>query len=401
MISVEAALQSLLNHAIPTKIETVKTADALHRVLATDAISNFTQPPFNASAMDGYAVQFADMDIGKPLKVIGEAPAGYVFNAHVNKGEALRVFTGSVMPEGADHVVIQEDVARTGDSIEITDTQFAPSHIRKAGVDFKTGDILFPKGTRLKPLHLSAIAAANIQKLAVHTRPKVTVFANGDELKTLGEDIATGQIISSTPYALCNLLREWGADVKFLGIIADDRDALTQAIQTAETLTDVIIPLGGASVGDYDLVKGQFKANEYKSKFEKIAVKPGKPTWYAVKDSVSVLGLPGNPASGLVCAFLFLKPFIQALSGQTVETGFTKAALTAPLTANGPRETYLRAVAHIGAKGQLHATPFSRQDSSLLTPFTKANIFIRRAPNAPKCETQTLVDCVVIGPLAV
>lgn len=400
MISVKDALTSLLNSANATPPETVKTKDGLHRVLVEDAVAALTQPPFNASAMDGYAVHFADMDLGKPLDVIGEAPAGFVFKGRVARGQALRVFTGSVMPDGTDHVVIQEDVSRSGDVIDIIDTQFAPSHIRKAGVDFKSGDVLFTKGTCLKPLHLSAVAAANIQTLFVHALPKVMVFANGDELKTLGEPISEGQIISSTPYALCNLLREWGANVEFMGIIPDDKDALKRAIEKAEKTADVIVPLGGASVGDYDLVKGQFKALGFKSEFEKIAVKPGKPTWFSRKGNVTVLGLPGNPASGLVCAFLFLKPFIQALCGQTIEQRFTQANLTQSLPANGPRETYLRGIAKISLKGRLHATPFSRQDSSLLTPFTKANILIKREPNDDKKETGDVVDCVVIGPLA-
>lgn len=405
MISVEAALTCLLDTAKAKSLENiiredVKTENALHRVLAVDAVAALTQPPFNASAMDGYAVNFNDMDLGQPLKIIGEAPAGFVFKGHVERGQALRVFTGSVMPKGTDHVVIQEDVLRTGDIIDITETQFAPSHIRKAGVDFKAGDILFPKGTRLKPLHLSAIAAANIQTLSVFTRPKVIVFANGDELKTLGDDIAQGQIISSTPYALCNLLREWGADVEFLGIIPDDRNALSEAIKRAEKTADVIVPLGGASVGDYDLVKGQFKAAGFKAKFEKIAVKPGKPTWFSQKGNVVVLGLPGNPASALVCAFLFLRPFIQSLCGQRVEHDFMNATLTQSLSSNGPRETYLRGIASVSLKGTLHATPFSRQDSSLLMPFTKANVLIRRKPNDSKKEISDLVDCVVIGPLS-
>lgn len=405
MISVETALTCLLDTAKAKSLkneikENVSTDNALYRVLAEDAVAAFTQPPFNASAMDGYAVNFSDMDLGQPLKVIGEAPAGFVFKGHIEKGQALRVFTGSVMPKGTDHVVIQEDVSRTGDVIEIIDTQFVPSHIRKAGVDFKAGDVLFPKGTRLQPLHLSAIAAANIRTLSVLTRPKVIVFANGDELKPLGDDIAEGQIISSTPYALCTLLREWGADVEFFGIIPDDKNALSKAIKRAEKTADVIVPLGGASVGDYDLVKGQFEAAGFKAKFEKIAVKPGKPTWFSQKDDMVVLGLPGNPASALVCAFLFLKPFIQSLCGQRVEHDFMNATLTQSLSANGPRETYLRGIASVSLKGTLHATPFSRQDSSLLMPFAKANVLIRRKPNDSKKEIGDLVNCVVIGPLS-
>ncbi len=406
MISVEAALETLLAQARPTPICRVETQNALNRVIATDAIANFTQPPFKASAMDGYAVNFEDVDAG-PLTVIGNAPAGFVFKDKVESGQAVRVFTGSVMPEGTNHVIIQEDVTRidnetgnkTGYKIDITHTQYAPSHIRKAGVDFKKGDILLQKGTRLTPLHLSALAAANIQTLTVYARPKVTVFANGDELKPLGAKIERGQIISSTPYALCNLLREWGAEVDYIGIIPDNRNALSDAIKLAEKTADIIVPLGGASVGDYDLVKAQFNGNGYTSIFEKIAVKPGKPTWFASKGEISVLGLPGNPASGLVCAFLFLKPFIQALCGAAFRDSSIKAVLTDRLAKNGPRESYLRGTAKIGPKGCVYVTPFSRQDSSLLTPFSKANILIKHAPNAPKSDAGSIVDCIVIGPL--
>ncbi len=389
LISVDAALEKIHSTIGEPQTENLPLKQAYGRTLARDVIAALTQPPFKASAMDGYAVRLEDAEDGRELKVIGEAPAGHIFKGTIEPGQALRIFTGGVIPKGADHIVIQEDVISQGDMITITDTQTPPAHIRQAGIDFKAGDTLFRKGTRLDGVHLSTIAAANISHVTLTKRPLIGIFANGDELKEVGTDVKPGQIISSTPFAIAALVKSWGGEAKFYGIIPDDHAALENVIQKA-ALCDVIVPLGGASVGDYDLVKTAFKRAGYNTVFEKIAVKPGKPTWLSTKHTqdhrIRVLGLPGNPASGLVCAHLFLRPLIEGLcASQRAEPLWVKAQLTQALRKNGPREIYHRAKLEFSSDGRLSVTPMPRQDSSLLSPFAKSNTFIKQAPeDGPK-----------------
>ena len=389
LISVYAALEKISSTAQEPKTESMPLELAFGRTLAQDVKAQLTQPPFKASAMDGYAVRLEDAEDGRELKVIGEAPAGHSFEGKIEPGQALRIFTGGVIPKGADHIVIQEDVIAKGDMITINDTQTPPAHIRLAGIDFKVGEILFRNGTRLNAVHLSTIAAANISHVKVTKRPAIGIFANGDELIKVGTDVQQGQIISSTPYAISALVQSWGGEAKFYGIIPDNHSALESVIQKAETC-DVIVPLGGASVGDYDLVKTAFKRAGYASIFEKIAIKPGKPTWLSTKSAkghiTRVLGLPGNPASGLVCAHLFLRPLIESLcASQRTEPLWVNAHLTQALRKNGPREIYHRAKLVFLPDGRLSVTPMPRQDSSLLSPFAKANAFIKQPPkDGPK-----------------
>ncbi len=395
LISVDTALDKIRSTIKAPKTENIPLKQAFGRTLANDVKAALTQPPFKASAMDGYAVGLADAEYGRTLKVIGSAPAGHIFEGTLKPGQALRIFTGGVIPEGAEHIVIQEDVIANGDKITINDLQIPPAHIRQAGIDFKKGQILFSKGTRLDAIHLSTIAAANITHLPVTKRPLIGIFSNGDELKDVGTTVEAGQIISSTQFAISALVKAWGGQAKFYGIIPDDPSALAEVIKKAQAC-DIIVPLGGASVGDFDLVRGAFKQADYATIFEKIAVKPGKPTWLAMK-TVSghlsrVLGLPGNPASGLVCAFLFLRPLIEGLCAtQRTEPLWVKASLTKALRKNGAREIYHRAKLTFTSTGKLVVTPMSRQDSSLLSPFAKANAFIKQAPNeAAKQEGESV-----------
>lgn len=399
MISVNEAQSNLRQAARVMPSETVPLSKAANRTLASDVRANLTHPPFDASAMDGYAISLCDAQDGNTLTVIGEAPAGMPFTGEVKSGQAVRVFTGSVMPDGAGHVVIQEDVTRDADHITITDIQTPPAHIRKAGIDFSAGETLFSAGTRLGPVHLSVLASANIENILVYQKPRVAIFANGDELRHVGTDIAPGQIISSTPFALAELIQQWGGTPDYLGIAPDNAETLQQIIKRAAH-ADIIVPVGGASVGDYDLVKQAFRTEGFNFAFEKVAVKPGKPTWFATRGDTRVLGLPGNPASGLVGTHLFLRPLISAMLGENCEMKIVSATLTVPLHANGPREIYHRAHAVISKKtGHVTVTPFSRQDSSLLTPFAKTNALIQCAPKAPTKAVGDCVSCVIIGPL--
>jgi len=396
LISVDSARAHILSTATPIAQDNLPLMAAYGRTLSKDVKACLSQPPFTASAMDGYAIRSEDAIEGRKLKIIGSAPAGHMFAGKVYASQALRLFTGSIMPDGADHVVIQEDVSKDKDTITITNAQYPPAHIRKAGIDFMSGETLFTKGTRLGPIHLSALAAANIETVPIARRPKVGYFANGDELKPVGTPLHAGQIISSTPFAIHALIEAWGAEPEFFGIIPDNKSDLANVISRL-TQCDIIVPLGGASVGDFDLVKAAFRAAGYITDFEKIAVKPGKPTWFAHKHVQThlsrVLGLPGNPASGLVCAHLFLRPLIKALTGTSCATPLLiPAILDQDLGTNGPRETYHRARYTISKKAQLVVTPLARQDSSLLTPFTQANALIRQQPRAAKRKAGDQVE---------
>lgn len=376
MLSVEEAIAAVLEGAAPLGADAVNIGDLVGRIAAEEVKAKMTQPPFAASAMDGYAVRFADMKPGAVLKVIGEAPAGAPFSGHLGKGEAVRIFTGGVVPDGADHVVIQEDVTRNGDAATIKEIQEKPRNIRAAGIDFKKGDVLAAARTRLHEIHGAIFAAANIPNIPVYRRPRAAVFSNGDELMEPGAVLKPGQIINSNHYALCAMLESWGGEAVYLGC-ASDSEASIRGFFKRGCEADVIIPIGGASVGDYDYVKSAFAEEGGKMRFEKVAVRPGKPTWCGKLGSSRVVGLPGNPASAIVTAALFVQPLIRRLAGEAWAAPFTTARLATSLSANGGREAYLRALVKDGA-----ATPASNQDSSLLLPFGDANALIRRPAHA-------------------
>lgn len=395
MISRAEAMQHIRSVAPLAETETVYLQAAVGRVLSASVKARLTHPPQNMSAMDGYATRGADTDLGARLTVIGEAAAGHPFSGTVGDGECVRVFTGSVIPTGADHVVIQEDVARTDDTIEITDAQNPPRHIRAAGIDFAEGDTLIKAGTRLGPRQLSICAAANHATLEVIRQPCVALLANGDELKRPGSDLAPGEIIASNEYSLAALIETWGGRVLNLGIAPDDPKEIRARIEGA-TEADLFVPVGGASVGDHDHMKSVFAALGFDPVFSKIAVRPGKPTWMSQRPHQRVLGLPGNPASALVCAHLFLKPLVQTLLGFDDPFAQRTAKLTAPLPANGNRESYLRAQFSRADDGAFLVTPASNQDSSLLSPFITADALIHRGINTPERAIGDPVTCVVL-----
>ncbi len=398
MISVTEARDYIINAAKPLPIEEIKIQDAAGRVAAEDMTALRTQPPFDASAMDGYAVRSEDAKMGATLKVIGEAPAGKPYGDEIGAGEALRIFTGGLIPDGADHIIIQEDIEKHGDEITVMFKQNPPRHIRRAGIDFQFGDALYEIGDKLGALHTSVLASAGIETVKVFRRPRVAIFSNGDELTEIGAPAKRASIISSTPTALAAWLTEWGADVEYLGIARDNHRSLKYKLDRSKEY-DVVVPLGGASVGDYDLVKEAFEKEDYNPVFSKIAVRPGKPTWFGKLEKTHVLGLPGNPASGLVCAQIFLRPLIDALSGLSPNSAIPvqKAILTQPLKATGPRALFSRAFVEIGQDARLSATPFPRQDSSLLTPFAKANCFIFQDGNTDALGVGDLCNVMIWG----
>ncbi len=382
MLSVEEAIKTITEGAAPLGAETVSLTEIMGRMAAEDIAARMTQPPFSASAMDGYAVRFADMDEGASLKVIGEAPAGAPFAGSIGAGEAVRIFTGAAVPDGADHVIIQEDVTREGDAITVNAPQERPRNIRKAGVDFAEGDVLARAGETFHEMHGAILAAANIAQVPVRRRPRVAIFSNGDELKEPGDVLKPGEIINSNHYALCGMARSWGGDAIYLGCASDSEDALRAMYEKAAD-ADIVVPVGGASVGDYDFVKPVFRAMDGEIVFEKVSVRPGKPTWFGRLGASRIVGLPGNPASAIVTAALFVQPLVRLLAGTGEAAPFEKAKTMETLSANGSRESYLRAESS-RKSGELVVTPAANQDSSLLSPFAKADVLIRRVPGAPE-----------------
>ncbi|MCK1622719.1 molybdopterin molybdotransferase MoeA [Bradyrhizobium sp. 147] len=389
LMPVSDALAAVLAGAEPLPEAMVSLNEAYHRVLARDVAALRTQPPEAMSAMDGYAVRASDATkLDSALTLIGEVAAGRPFAGTLGPGEAVRIFTGGVIPNGADAVVIQEDTVADGKRITIKEAAIAGRHIRPAGVDFSEGDLLLRKGTRLTERDLALAAAMNHPQLAVCRRPKVAILATGDELVMPGTTPGRGQIVYSNGYALHALARSEGADTIDLGIVADTLEATTAGIRRArESGAEILVTSGGASVGDHDLVQQALRDEGVAMAFWKIAMRPGKPMMHGRLGAMRVIGLPGNPVSSYVCAFLFLVPLIRALSGRSViHHRQERAVLGRDVDANDMRADYLRAHLETRDDGTLVALPVDHQDSSLLANLAAAQALLVRAPFAPKAE---------------
>lgn len=396
LISVAEALAQIEAHRPITGTEDVALDDAFGHHLAVSVIAQRTHPPDAMSAMDGYAVRLEDVgEANIRLGVIGEAPAGRPFVGTVQAGQAVRIFTGSVIPDGANHVVIQENATRDGDHIISHQAYQEPSHIRAAGIDFKEGDTLISADQRIRSVHLSVIAASNHSSVTVRKQLNVGLISNGDELRPPGSELGPGEIINSNPYTLGALIKEWGANPIHLGIAGDRLEDIIACIESHPEI-DVFVPIGGASVGDHDHMQSAFAAKQFDPVFSKIAVRPGKPTWFSKAENAVVLGLPGNPASALVCAHLFLAPLLGISWQERLSTG----RMMKSVEENGPREHFIRSQAQFTTDGSIEIVPYHNQDSSLLHPFLSCNALLRRQPGAPALEDGAPAEVLLIGPLA-
>lgn len=385
MISVEEARRRILHSIQPLPAEQVAVGEALGRVLAEDLVSRVTHPPVAVSAMDGYAARQADLaKLPARLKVVGSAPAGGgTAPGRIGAGEALRIFTGGPVPEGADTIVIQENTARDGDAVIVKEPSPAARYIRPAGLDFRAGEARLKAGRLLTSRDIGLAAAMDHPWLKVHRRPRIAILSTGDELVMPGESRRPTDIVSSNGIALAAFCRASGALPIDLGIARDDPAALDGLIRAAEG-ADILVTSGGASVGEHDLVQAALAGRGMALEFWKIAMRPGKPLMFGRIGATAVLGLPGNPVSSLVCATIFLRPAIARLQGMAGTDDPTEPArLGTDLEANDSREDYLRARLERDGAGGWVATPFGKQDSSMLSFLSAADCLVVRPVNAP------------------
>lgn len=389
--TVEAALARMLAEVRPLSAEAVRLAEADGRVLAEAVVAARDQPPFDASVMDGWAVRSADVAPRARLTIVGESAAGRGSDRPLNPGETVRISTGAPLPTGADRVVIQEEATRDGDTLILGDALSHSRFVRPRGCDFGAGRTLLEPGARLNPWRLALAASAGVGTLRCAVRPRVAVLATGDELVQPGQVAGADQIFDSAAPALAAFVARQGAGAIRLSTAADTEAAIVEAVSAAAF--DILVTIGGASVGDHDRVKPALKSLGAVLHVEGCAVRPGKPVWFATfPDGRLVLGLPGNPASALVCAELFLAPILTRMQGEAREDRFGTAVLDTALEVNGPREHYLRALSSAGPDGRRHVTPFPDQDSSLVTVMAAADILIRRLPHAPAAGAGEIVE---------
>lgn len=391
------ALASVLEDAGPLPAEPVPLAAAAGRVLAQDLAATRTQPPADVSAMDGYAVRAADVAAAPArLRLAGEVPAGRPFAGSIGPGEAARIFTGGVLPPGTDTVVIQELATRDGETVIVEKPAGLGRNVRKAGLDFEAGEVLLSAGRRLNGRDIALAASMNHAVLPVRRRPRIGILATGDELVAPGTEPGPGQIVYSNVFALAALAEAEGASAVDLGVVPDRLDATIAAVRRARAVpVDVLVTAGGASVGEYDLVQQALAAEGLSLAFWKVALRPGKPLMSGRLGVMRVLGLPGNPVSAYVCAFLFLIPLIRRLSGRTdLAHPIESAILGRDVPANDERADYMRATLARDAHGRLVATPFGIQDSSMLVSLAKADCLLIREPYAAAAAAGS--DCRIV-----
>ena len=389
MISVEEATRRIVAALAPLQSEHVPLEEAFGRTLAADAIASIDQPPFASSVMDGYAVRSADL---VPRRVIGSAPAGHPFAGTLGPNQALRLFTGSQVPPGADAVLAQEDARVTGETVEFSARPFPGKFIRAKGLDFRAGQTLVAAGTRLSGRDLALLAAGDHSHVEVRKRPVVALASTGDELSLPGAPRKPGGIVASSVYGLSSWIVQWGGEPRNLGIVPDSSEAIAAL---ADEACDLLVTTGGASVGDHDLVRSALGPKGFALDFWKVAMRPGKPLIFGRLGETPLLGLPGNPVSSLVCALLFLRPAIARMLGREWKAPLKPARLIGALNANGERQDYLRAKSEV-RDGVLWVRPFPVQDSSLLRDFSIADVLIVRRLGAPALEEGAAVETLAL-----
>ncbi len=393
MISVDEARAQILAPLRRTGVETVSLAQAVGRVLAAPVQARLTQPPADVSAMDGYALRAGDGQLGARLRVIGAAPAGHPFAATVGEGEAVRIFTGSFIPKGADAVLLQEDAVAEDGFVTVREATQAGRHIRSAGQDFAAGEVLVEAGRRLSARDIGLAAAGNYPWLSVHKRPRIAILATGDEISLPGEAIGPGGIVSSNAHALAAFVSASGGEPVILPIAGDDLAAIAAGADAARG-ADMLVTTGGASVGEHDLVRQGLAERGLVLDFWKIAMRPGKPLMFGALGDMPVLGVPGNPVAALVCALLFLRPAIDRMSGLPGDAPEMEwARLGAALKPNEQREDYMRATLLRQGMDWV-ATPFSVQDSGMLRNLARADALIRRPPHQAALQAGDLVEII-------
>jgi molybdopterin molybdotransferase len=399
MLSVEEAIQRIERAISPLGAETVSLDQALGRVLAEPLEARLTQPPADVSAMDGYAVRAADVEaLPATLRIVQRIAAGQPPSGAVGSGEAARIFTGAQVPPGADTVVIQENCDEADGHVTVREGKRNPGqHIRKAGLDFAAGDIALHSGRRLTARDISLAAAMNRPWLKVTRRPRIALLSTGDELVNPGDPVGPAQIIGSNGIGLAALVRTFGGEPVNLGIARDNLADLDRAIESALGF-DALVTSGGASVGEHDVVQQALASRGMQLDFWKIAMRPGKPLMFGTLGALKVLGLPGNPVSTIVTALLFLKPAVERMLGLAgVEPAREVALLGKDMPANDTRQDYVRARLVTSAEGGKVATPFSPQDSSMLSLIARADCLIVRKPHAPEAKAGDVVDIIPLS----
>ena len=397
MLAVEEALERIVRGLAPLPPEWVHLGAAHGRVLATDLVASRDQPPHAVSAMDGYAVRAADLAGGHAtLRLVGAAPAGGAFEAAVGPGEAVRIFTGGLLPPGADAVALQENARADGELVRLEGRVEPGAYVRPTGLDFRRGDPCLAAGERLNARNLSLAAALNHAWLPVRRRPRVALLATGDELVMPGQPLARHQIVNSNAAALAAMVAAWGGEPCDLGIVADRPEEFA-AIAPHFKGADLVVTAGGASVGERDLVRSVLAEHGFELDFWQIAMRPGKPLLFGRIQGVPMFGLPGNPVSAGVCAILFVRAAIRALLGMDPSLPEVPAVLGEPLGANDRRQDYLRAHAAWRKDGRIEVRPAGKQDSSMLAVFARATCLIKRPPFAPALPAGATVPVVLLA----
>lgn len=398
MISVSEAREKILAGLAPTPVEWVALPDSWGRVLAADIVARLAVPPADVSQMDGYAVRASDLATPPAtLRRIGAAPAGHPFAGQVGPGETVRVFTGSVIPDGADAVIAQEDASEAGDQVTLRETARPGKFVRRRGQDFSPGDVLLKAPRKLTARDVGLIAAANHPWVPVRRKPRVAILATGDEIALPGDPVPPGGLVSSNSHSLAAVVRACGGVPLHLGVAADSSDAILRGADAAAG-ADLLVTSGGASVGEHDLVRAALGARGLALDFWQIAMRPGKPLMWGRAGGLPVLGLPGNPVSAMVCATLFLAPAIAALSGIALpEPETVPVRVAVDLPANDRRADHLRARLAPGEDGIPLATPFPVQDSGMLARLAWADCLVLRAPHAPALPAGGVARAILLG----